>query len=78
MQFFTVPCPGKGKVSVGGSYQGENMDGAGLKVFQCNKGVHDIGLECLVGKQCLNPLQRVEIKGTNPIDPMEVKFTCAP
>jgi hypothetical protein len=77
MEFFTVPCPGKGNVKIDGSFQGESVQGTTLHKFQCGEGTHDISMECLAGKQCQAPVQRVEIAGTNPILPMEVPFECA-
>lgn len=53
------------------------MDGAEPKIFQCNTGVHDIRMDCLDGKICDEPIQRIRIEHTNPILPMEVIFTCA-
>ncbi len=77
MEFFTVPCPGKGKVFIDGQYQGDSLEDTELKVFQCNTGTHDIAMECLVDKQCVKTSQKVQIEGTNPILPMEVPFICA-
>ncbi len=76
MEFFKVTCPGSANVLIDGIFQGETMDGADPRVFQCNTGMHDITLECLDGKQCLEPVKRVQIKNTNPILPMEVTFSC--
>lgn len=77
MEFFKVPCPGRGEVSINGSPQGENMKDNKLHVFQCGEGTHDISMKCLVGKRCQEPVQRVSITGTNPILPQEAPFTCA-
>ena len=78
MEFFTVPCPGRGEVSIDGSFQGENKDGERLHVFQCSEGLHDISMTCLVGRQCQEPVQRAQIAGTDPILPREVPFLCMP
>ncbi|MCD4678025.1 MAG: hypothetical protein K8S18_18835 [Desulfobacula sp.] len=77
MEFFKVTCPGKGKVSIDGSYQGENTDGTEQKIFQCNPGAHDISMECLEEKQCAEPVKRVQIEDTNPILPKEIYFICS-
>lgn len=77
MEFFTVPCPGRGKVSINGSYHGENKDGSDLHTFLCVEGLHDITLVCLAGKHCQEPLQRALIADTNLIMPLEVPFECA-
>lgn len=79
MEFFTVPCPGRGQVSIDGNVQGENKEQGSDKpvIFQCGRGLHDISMACLVGKTCSVQVQRVEVGGTNPIEPMEVPFTCA-
>ncbi len=77
MEFFTVPCPGKGKVSIDGRYQGDSIEDEDLKVFQCNRGTHDISMECLVGKQCKETVQRVQVEDSDPIIPMEVEFECS-
>ncbi len=76
MEFFTVPCPGKGEVSIDGSPQGKNKDGKKLHPFQCNDRLHDISMTCLNGKQCQEPVQRVMITGANPILPQKVPFVC--
>lgn len=88
MQFFKVPCPGRGTVSIDGKPQGENKQagreesdtrqGDGLRIFQCGTGLHDLSMACLVGKRCRRPVQRVQIDKTDPILPMEVPFECAP
>lgn len=79
MEFFIVPCPGIGEVSVDGSVQGENKekDSCNLIVFQCGRGLHDISITCLASRTCLDPVKRVEIKDTNPIQPMGVPCICA-
>ena len=77
MEFFKVPCPGKGKVSIDQRYQGENKDNESLHVFLCSEGNHDISMACLVGKTCQETVQRIPLSNTNPIDPPEVTFTCA-
>ena len=76
MEFFKIICPGKGNVFIDGIFQGESMDGTDPKIFQCNTGVHDISMDCLDGKICGEPSQRIRIEHTNPIFPMEVIFTC--
>jgi hypothetical protein len=77
MEFFTVPCPGRGEVFIDGSSLGENKRNSELNVFQCNPGMHDISLTCRVGKHCTELQQSKEIINTNPIRPMEVPFICA-
>ncbi len=77
MEFFTVPCPGRGNVSVGGSFQGASIKDDKLHVFQCGEGLHDISMECLVGKKCHVTMQRILIAGTNPVLPQEIPFICA-
>lgn len=76
MEFFTVSCHRKGKVSIDGSYQGENKDGETLHVFHCREGLHDISLECQVGQKCRELTQRVMISGTNAIIPIVIRFVC--
>ena len=76
MEFFTVCCLRKGKVSIDGSYLGENKSGASLRVFQCGAGLHDISLECQIGRRCREMTQRVLICGTNAILPKELRFIC--
>ncbi len=77
MEFFKIICPGKGNVFIDGSFQGLSLDGSEPRVFQCNTGTHDIRMDCLDGKQCQKPVQRVRVEHTNPIQPMEVIFICA-
>jgi hypothetical protein len=77
MEFFTVPCPGRGHVFIDGGSLGENNSVDALNVFQCNPGYHNISLTCLVGKNCRAPVQFRKIIATNPIEPMEVPFLCA-
>jgi hypothetical protein len=76
MEFFTVSCLRKGKVSLDGSYLGENKYGETLRVFQCGAGLHDISLECQIGRRCREMTQRVMITGTNAILPRELRFFC--
>lgn len=76
MEFFTVSCLRRGRVSVDGSYLGENKTGDTLHVFQCAPGLHDISLECLTGRQCRVMTQRVMITGTNAILPIRIYFVC--
>ncbi len=76
MEFFKVPCPGKGNVKLDGVFQGPNFQNGELHVFQCNRGDHDIEMECLVGKKCKEALQNKIVKNTDPILPMEVPFVC--
>jgi len=76
MEFFTVSCLRKGKVSVDGSYQEENKRGETLHVFQCQAGLHDISLHCQVGQKCREMTQRVMITGTNAIVPSVIRFVC--
>lgn len=76
MEFFTVSCLRKGKVSIDGSYLGENKAGDELRVFQCEPGLHDISLECLMGRRCRIMTQRIMITGTNAILPVKVRFVC--
>ena len=88
MEFFRVPCPGRGMVSIDGHPQAENKQAGseegrsrqrvGLRVFQCGPGLHDIAMKCLVGIRCLVEVQRVLTAQTNPILPTEVPYTCAP
>jgi hypothetical protein len=78
MQFFNCPCSGKGNVILDGVDQGPNKDAAGnLLPKQCNAGLHRIALKCLDEKQCDPAEVQVEIRGTNPIHPLEVPFQCA-
>ena len=77
MEFFTVPCPGRGEVFIDGVSLGENKSNGELNVFQCNPGHHYISMKCLVGKSCDVPKQLVNIINTNPISPMEVPLECA-
>jgi len=76
MEFFTVSCLRKGKVSIDGSYLGENKSGASLRVFQCGAGLHDISLQCQTGRKCREMTQRVMLAGTNAFLPREVRFFC--
>ena len=76
MEFFTVLCLRKGRVSMDGSYLGENRNGDCLCVFQCEAGLHDISLECLTGRRCRIMTQRVMISGTNAILPVRIRFVC--
>ena len=76
MEYFTVCCLRKGKVSVDGCYLGENRSGDCLRVFECVAGLHDISLECLTGRRCRVMTQRVMITGTNAILPIQVRFLC--
>ncbi|MBU0973056.1 MAG: hypothetical protein KKC20_20595 [Proteobacteria bacterium] len=76
MEFFKVPCPGKGNVNLDGVFQGPNFQNGALHVFQCNRGDHDIEMTCLVGKNCKESMQNKVVKDTDPILPMEVPFSC--
>jgi hypothetical protein len=76
MAFFIVTCPGKGNVSIDGSFQGASIKDGTFHVFQCGGGPHDIFMECLAGKKCWVTPQRILTIGTNPILPQEVSFTC--
>uniref|UniRef100_C6E1K6 PEGA domain-containing protein n=1 Tax=Geobacter sp. (strain M21) TaxID=443144 RepID=C6E1K6_GEOSM len=76
MEFFTVSCLRRGRVSVDGLYQGENKTGGTLKVFQCRAGLHDVSLECKIGQKCREMTQRVLISGTNAIVPLVIGFVC--
>jgi len=76
MEFFTVSCLRKGKVSIDGCYLGDNKCGQSLRVFQCDAGLHDISLECLTGRKCRVMTQRVMITGTNAIVPVKIRFLC--
>lgn len=76
MEYFTVSCQRKGEVSIDGSCQGENRAGGMLRVFQCPAGLHDISLECLIGRRCRIMTQRVMITGTNAILPLQIRFVC--
>jgi len=77
MEFFTCPCACKGKVILDGNDQGENKnENDDLLVKQCGRGLHQIALECVDGKQCLDSPRVVMIKKTNPINPLEVPFQC--
>ena len=77
MEFFTCPCPARGKVILDGVSQGPNKDQAGnLVTKQCNTGLHKIALKCPEGKQCDPAEIQIEIKDTDPISPMEVPFKC--
>jgi len=76
MEFFTVSCLRRGRVSIDGRYQGENKNGETLQVFQCSAGRHDISLECQIGQKCREMTQRVMITGTNAIVPIAIRFVC--
>ena len=76
MEFFTVSCLRRGKVSLDGRYLGENKTGETLRVFDCSAGRHDISLECQIGQKCSEMTQRVMIAGTNAIVPMVIRFVC--
>ena len=76
MEFFIISCPGRGRVFLDKVFQGENINNETPTVFKCNRGVHEISMECLSGKTCATPAQMLTIKDTNPILPLEVKFTC--
>lgn len=76
MEFFTVSCLRRGRVLVDGLYQGENKTGETLKVFQCRAGLHDVSLECNIGRKCREMTQRVLISGTNAIVPLVIDFVC--
>jgi hypothetical protein len=76
MEYFTVSCVRKGRVTMDGAYLGENKNGDSLQVFQCEPGLHDISLECLMGRRCRVMTQRVRITGTNAILPVQVRFVC--
>jgi hypothetical protein len=78
MEFFTVPCPGRGQVFIDDSSLGDNKSIDDLNVFQCNPGYHKLSLICLVGKHCRESMQFRKIIATNPIEPMEVPFICVP
>ena len=77
MEFFTVPCPGRGEGFIDGISLGENKSNGELNVFQCNPGNHYISMNCMVEKRCRVSKQLVNIINTNPITPMEVDFKCA-
>ena len=76
MEYFTVSCMRKGRVSIDGCYLGMNKMGGGVRVFQCQAGLHDISLECTRGRRCRVMTQRVMIAGTNAILPVQVRFVC--
>jgi hypothetical protein len=76
MEFFTVSCQRKGRVSLDGEDLGENRLGGLLRVFQCEAGLHDVTLECLKGRRCRLMTQRIMITGTNGILPLQVRFVC--
>lgn len=77
MEFFTCPCPGNGMVILDGNEQGNNRDENGkIRILQCGRGLHEVALECMEGKQCSNSPQEVMISDTNPITPQEVTFQC--
>ncbi|MBI5074277.1 MAG: hypothetical protein HZB62_03750 [Nitrospirae bacterium] len=78
MEFFTVPCPGNGEVWIDKSFQGASVRHDRLFVFQCGEGMHNIGMQCLIGRQCELPIQRVSIIETDPIEPLEIPFRCTP
>ena len=73
---YIVSCLRKGRVSIDGSYVGENKSGDTLQVFQCAPGLHDVSLECLNGRRCRVMTQRVMIAGTNAILPIRIYFVC--
>lgn len=77
MEFFTVSCQRKGRVVVDGEFVGENKTGDTLRVFECIAGLHDVSLECLIGRKCRIMTQRVMISGTNGIVPLQIRFVCA-
>jgi hypothetical protein len=76
VEFFTVCCLRNGKVSLDGSYLGDSRNGDKLRVFQCVTGLHDISLECRIGRKCLEMTQRVMMSGTNPFMPKRLSFFC--
>lgn len=76
MEFFTVSCLRRGSVFVDGVCQGENKNGETLRVFQCCAGLHDISLQCRIGRKCRDMTQRIVISGTNAIVPMVIRFVC--
>ena len=76
MEFFTVSCLRRGKVSIDGTYLGENKQGEFLRVFQCCAGLHDVSLQCQMDRRCREMTQRVLISGTNAILPKEIRFFC--
>jgi hypothetical protein len=76
MEYFMVSCQRKGRVSLDGLDLGENRVGGTLRVFQCSQGLHDISLECLMGRRCRLMTQRVMITGTNAIIPIRITFVC--
>lgn len=76
MEYFAVSCLRRGMVSLDGHCQGASMEGESLQVFQCDAGLHDISLECQIGKRCREMTQRVMIAGTNAIVPKVVRFMC--
>jgi len=77
MEFFRVPCPGKGEVWLDKRLQGANVRHDNLFVFMCGEGTHYISMQCLIGRQCQMSLQQISITDTDPIEPLEVPFTCA-
>ena len=78
MEFFTCPCSDRGNVILDGVNQGPNKDQAGnLMTKQCNTGLHSVSLQCPDGKQCEPNEIEIEIRGTDPIAPLEVPFQCA-
>jgi hypothetical protein len=76
MEFFIAPCLCKGKISIDGSYQGENKEGDTLRVFQCGAGLHDITMEYRNSGPHQRQTKRVMIAGTNRILPMVIPFIC--
>ena len=76
MEYFKVICPVQGIVSLDGSEQGENVDGNGFCVLQCDSGEHEISLACSEDKRCQEESVLVLIAGTNPVKPKEITFTC--
>ena len=76
MEYFTVSCQRRGRVSLDGVYLGENKNGETLQVFPCGAGLHDISLQCRVGQKCREMTQRVHIAGTTAIVPLALRFFC--
>lgn len=81
MEFFICTCSdpdGSGDVILDGVNLGNNMDQLGNpNIKQCERGLHSVSLDCHEGKQCDPDEVDVEIKNTDPIDPMVISFSCA-
>jgi hypothetical protein len=77
VEFYTVSCQREGRVFLDGCDQGDNKCGGIPRVFECEAGLHDVSLQCLIGRKCRIMTQRVIISGTNGIVPLQIRFVCS-